>query len=249
MDWYYVREGEKVGPISDVEFQSMAAGGTVGNDTLVWNKTMKDWTRYADLPSTLGAALAAASVVNGPTCSMCGKEFAEDELIEFEGSRICANCKPSFVQQIKENSEISGVAVMRYAGFWPRFGAVFIDGIIMSLINLPANLGFQVSFARVQDGAGFIVLSIVLYVSLLLVPALYMILMHGKYGATLGKKAVGVRVVKSDGSPISYRCAIGRYFAYVLSGIILYIGYLMAAFDGEKRALHDHICNTRVIYK
>ncbi|HET6371045.1 MAG TPA: RDD family protein, partial [Nitrospiria bacterium] len=43
--------------------------------------------------------------------------------------------------------------------------------------------------------------------------------------------------------------ACGRYFAEILSGIILCIGYIMAAFDDEKRALHDRICGTRVIKK
>jgi uncharacterized RDD family membrane protein YckC len=40
---------------------------------------------------------------------------------------------------------------------------------------------------------------------------------------------------------------LGRHFAKILSGIILYIGYLMAFWDDEKRALHDRICSTRVI--
>lgn len=249
MDWYYVRDGEKVGPISDVEFQAVVAKGSVIDDTLVWNKTMKEWTRYAEISSTLGASLAMTADVNGRSCSMCGKEFADDELIQFEGSQVCANCKPNFVQQIRENSEISGAMVMRYAGFWRRWGAIFIDGIIMYVINIPANLGFQAAMAGMGDNTMLIPLAIVLYICMLVVPATYMIWMHGKYGATLGKKALGIKVVMSDGRPITYGRAIGRYFAYMLSGIILYIGYLMAAFDSEKRALHDHMCDTRVIYK
>jgi len=47
--------------------------------------------------------------------------------------------------------------------------------------------------------------------------------------------------------PITYGRATGRCFAEILSGMICYIGYLMAAFDEEKRALHDRICNTRVV--
>jgi uncharacterized RDD family membrane protein YckC len=69
-------------------------------------------------------------------------------------------------------------------------------------------------------------------------------------GATLGKMACGLRVINADGTlKISIGKAIGRYFAEMLSGVILGIGYLMVAFDSEKRALHDHICKTRVIYK
>ena len=139
--------------------------------------------------------------------------------------------------------------MMRYAGFWRRWGAVFIDGLVMIPITIPANLGFQFSFAKASEGPEFVALAIVLYLLMLVTPAIYMIWMHGKYGATVGKKVMGIKVVMSDGNPISYGRAIGRYFAYLLSGLILYVGYIMAGFDSEKRALHDHMCNTRVIYK
>ena len=75
----------------------------------------------------------------------------------------------------------------------------------------------------------------------------YETLMIGKYGATLGKMAAKVRVVTAEGGKVSYGRALGRYFSKLLSGMICAIGYIMAAFDEEKRALHDRICNTRVV--
>jgi uncharacterized RDD family membrane protein YckC len=74
-------------------------------------------------------------------------------------------------------------------------------------------------------------------------------IMVGKYGATLGKLAVKIKVVKADGSPVGYGRAFGRYFAKLLSVMICLIGLFMAFFDTEKRALHDRICNTRVVMK
>ncbi len=68
-----------------------------------------------------------------------------------------------------------------------------------------------------------------------------------KYGATPGKMALGLKVVRPNGGPIDLGRAVGRYFAKILSQIILYIGYIMAGFDAEKKALHDMICDTRVI--
>ena len=67
-------------------------------------------------------------------------------------------------------------------------------------------------------------------------------------GATLGKMALGLRVVTADGGPITAGLALGRYASTVLSAFTLMIGYIMAAFDDQKRALHDRICNTRVIH-
>jgi uncharacterized RDD family membrane protein YckC len=58
---------------------------------------------------------------------------------------------------------------------------------------------------------------------------------------------LGLKVVTANGGLISVGRAFGRYFAQILSGLILGIGYIMAAFDEQKRALHDHICGTRVI--
>ena len=69
----------------------------------------------------------------------------------------------------------------------------------------------------------------------------------GRYGATLGKMALGLRVVTSEGAPVTYARALGRYFAKLLSAFLCGIGYLLAAFDEQKRALHDRICDTRVV--
>jgi uncharacterized RDD family membrane protein YckC len=71
----------------------------------------------------------------------------------------------------------------------------------------------------------------------------------GKYGATPGKMACGLQVVRPDGGRVTYLRAFGRYFAEWLSQITLLIGYIIAAFDDEKRSLHDLICDTRVIRK
>jgi uncharacterized RDD family membrane protein YckC len=78
--------------------------------------------------------------------------------------------------------------------------------------------------------------------------AVYEIVMTGTRGATLGKMAVGIKVVRADGSPISMGLATGRYFATFVSAITLSIGYIRAGFDDQKRSLHDRICETRVIW-
>jgi uncharacterized RDD family membrane protein YckC len=76
---------------------------------------------------------------------------------------------------------------------------------------------------------------------------LYAVFFISRYSATPGKLAVGLKLVRSDGSPLSTGRIIGRYFSEWLSSITLLIGYIMAGFDEEKRALHDRICDTRVI--
>jgi uncharacterized RDD family membrane protein YckC len=83
----------------------------------------------------------------------------------------------------------------------------------------------------------------------ILIAASYNVFFVGKYGATPGKMALKLKVVRADGSSLTYGRACGRYFAELLSSLACMIGYIMAAFDEEKRALHDRICDTRVIRK
>jgi uncharacterized RDD family membrane protein YckC len=92
-------------------------------------------------------------------------------------------------------------------------------------------------------------LPLLIQIGFVFVQVAYKVFFLGKYGATPGKMACKLKVVTNGGEKISYARATGRAFSEILSGMICYIGYIMVAFDDEKRALHDHICNTRVIYK
>jgi uncharacterized RDD family membrane protein YckC len=69
----------------------------------------------------------------------------------------------------------------------------------------------------------------------------------GKFGATPGKMVCGLKVLTPEGTPISYARALGRCAAEILSRMFCFLGYIIAAFDGQKRSLHDHIASTRVI--
>jgi uncharacterized RDD family membrane protein YckC len=64
--------------------------------------------------------------------------------------------------------------------------------------------------------------------------------------ATLGKMALGLKVADEQGRRISFARATGRYFAKIISGMILLIGYIMAGFTARKQALHDMIAGTLV---
>ena len=97
----------------------------------------------------------------------------------------------------------------------------------------------------------FVALSFMPVVMLLqyAIPAVYDTWFVGKYGATPGKMACKIKIVLADGTPVTYSRALGRHFAKWVSSLILMIGFLMAAFDDERRTLHDRICETRVVRK
>ena len=106
-------------------------------------------------------------------------------------------------------------------------------------------------FMPTPDDNPFVALSFMPVFMLLqyAIPAVYDTWFVGKYGATPGKMACKLKVVVADGTPVTYSRAVGRHFAKWLSSIILAIGFIMAAFDDERRTLHDRICETRVIRK
>jgi uncharacterized RDD family membrane protein YckC len=133
-----------------------------------------------------------------------------------------------------------------YGGFWIRALAKLLDVLILAVLGaiIGAAIGFSMAASGIDDQAQ---IQSVARRGGVLLNAIYSIFMHGTFGATLGKMACGLRVVPSDFKKIGFGRATARYFSEILSTVILFIGYIMAAFDVEKRTLHDRICDTRVI--
>ncbi len=245
MQWYYEGSQKSVGPISEEEFRTLIKNGTITNSTLVWNSTMTDWKRYGELNGSSAENSGRATSV----CAECGRGFLREDMIKYGDSWVCAQCKPVFIQKLKE-----GVTVrhMNYAGFWIRFGASIIDGIITGVVNVMINIGFGAMAAVVSssgDSKNAIIFSAISTLLSLCIAIGYETFFTGKWGATIGKMACGLKVVTPEGDKVTYSRAFGRYFAKIVSSLILLIGYIMAAFDDEKRALHDRICDTRVVRK
>ena len=151
----------------------------------------------------------------------------------------------------------------RYGGFWIRFVALLIDGLLLSvaqaLIIAPfmAAIGFAASNPELmtpEDGmAAFSAMmgamGIVQAVSLVMGWLYFALMQSSKHQATLGKMALGLKVVDSEGNRLSFAKASIRYIGKFVSGIILLIGYIIAAFNPRKQALHDMIAGTYVIKK
>ena len=182
-------------------------------------------------------------------CAECKLVYPVDSMIRYKNVYICSNCKPAFMQKLAEGALVN-TGELRWAGFWIRFAATFVDGLILLPLSLGAQFLTGMSFGQIlglESRTAF--MWVVAQLLSLLTGVAYDVGLVGRYGATLGKMACGIKIVMPDGNKISYMRALGRYFAKILSSIIIYIGYIMAAFDQEKRSLHDRICNTRVVYK
>lgn len=244
--YYYMEGQERKGPIDEAAFNNLVRDGIVTNDTLVWYQGAPDWAPYGQMDRKP----SEATPVQGETvvCSECNGQFPKEDVIRFRGDLICAACKPLVMAKMSQGIS-SRTDALDYAGFWIRFGAKFIDGI---LISIPTYGAMYAAFGTVMPQDPNIFTSSTYWAINIFsygLGLLYTWLLTWKYGATLGKMACGLKVVTADGDPVGLWRALARVPAEYISAIVLGLGYVIAAFDSEKRALHDYICSTRVVYK
>ncbi|MGA3068565.1 MAG: RDD family protein, partial [Tepidisphaeraceae bacterium] len=142
---------------------------------------------------------------------------------------------------------------VQYAGFWRRWAAIFIDGILVDFVTVPLSLAMGVPFfARpgANPALAFSANRLMFQLLNLLILWLYFSLMESsKYQATVGKMALSIIVTDLDGKPIGFGQATGRFFGKILSYITLCIGFMMAGWTEKKQALHDFLASTLVICK
>ncbi|HKL26755.1 MAG TPA: RDD family protein [Desulfuromonadales bacterium] len=199
------------------------------------------------------------------TCPSCAASF------RFEGQAAkeqpAAAPRANEIQQIPENrrepalsrqdlvqtasfDQEPAMAERPKAGFWIRFVAYFFDGAIVGLVQFLLGLAFGLVTGLFVGGPGetqtaLSVLSGLLGVTISLAYGIFFI---GYCGQTPGKMITRVKVVRTDGTQITYgRAFLREVIGKFLSGILLCIGYLMVAFDSQKQGLHDKIADTYVI--
>lgn len=140
---------------------------------------------------------------------------------------------------------VAAAAVGQPAGFWIRVAASLIDGVI---VNIAMWL-----LIGVVGGLLYLLTKSLVGFYLIMLPASLAALGYHLYfpatrNATPGKQFLGLRIVREDGiDPLGYGTAVLRMVGYMVSGFIMYIGFIMVAFTDGKRGLHDMIAKTRVI--
>ncbi len=192
-------------------------------------------------------------------CAECGRPCTADELARFGDLLVCSQCKDNYAQKLREG--VAPVTAVRYGGFWLRFVASILDGIILIIVDTIIGFalrGSLIPIARQPANPGSLTEIWSMMGPSLVWSTIVNLVINGSYecifiammGATPGKMALGLKVTRPDGGPITAGRAVGRYFAKVAEGWIVligWIGYVIAGIDSQKRALHDMICDTRVI--
>ena len=119
------------------------------------------------------------------------------------------------------------------AGFGVRFVAALIDGIVIAIASS--------LLTRVMPFMKRPILSSI-------PGALYSILLWVNWqGQTIGKRAMGIKVVRADGKALDYAEAVVRYLGYIISAIPFGLGFLWVIWDKKKQGWHDKIAKTLVV--
>jgi uncharacterized RDD family membrane protein YckC len=215
-------DGREYGPIALDELKNWIRDGRVAGGTPVWRSDNALWSpaaQFAELRADIGQLVAAAG--------------------------------------------LAAVNAAAPVGFWARLGAYIVDRIVMWLLctfiwtaiaalmqwkfpEPPPNMQTFQELINYFQSLGPLVIyqMIVVFVC----GFVYEVVFNGTWGATLGKMAIGARIVRVDGSRIRYGIAALRWLAERLSDLTFCVGYLMIGFRADKRAMHDLIAGTRVIF-
>ena len=217
-------DGAEYGPAALDEIRNWIRDGRVAGSTQVWRSDTSSWTsadHYSELRSDLTDLYASARKI------------------------IAQGLRP--------------------AGFWARLGAYAVDHFVLTIIFgllwgpiarwhhwdlLPPVFPQVVNDATFhhfwEQSRAWLNNALPVYYPIFL---LYDVWLNGTYGATLGKMAIGAKILMIDGSPIGYGTAFLRWLGARLSDFVFGFGYLLIAMREDKRALHDLLAGTRVVCK
>lgn len=134
---------------------------------------------------------------------------------------------------------------MQYAGFWIRLGATVIDSLLLLMVTLPISIAIY-GWAYMQKPS--FIAGPWDFVINWIAPAVATVVFWRWWDASPGKMALQLRVLDArTGRTMSTRQAIGRYFAYLASGIPLFLGFIWIGFDPRKQGWHDKLAGSVVV--
>ena len=187
-------------------------------------------------------------------CARCGEAFCLNCIVEIGGSPYCAVCKGEILGDLRSGRPATGPEL---ASIGRRFGALFLDGLILTLpfvailVTIFAMLGLFRGVAEGRAPDPMLILAVEGGIGLAQIGAwiLYEGLMLRRNGQTAGKRAMRIRVVSAEGGPLSQGQAFGRAAMRELLGIVPCLGLVdyLTAFGQQRTCIHDMAARTRVV--
>lgn len=271
MPWYYARNGQRFGPVEESEIQRLAGEGQLGPADLTWKPGMPSWRRAGEVPELSSLFRPAAPVPPPPSFSPAPAPPSPPPYSSAPPQASYSPAPPSpqpysppppspspgtfspytppaapltAPPQAYRNPAFGVSTDVEYASFGSRFAAILLDQIllIIVLVSLSAIAGGGITGEQTPgDALMWNGISIVMQ-------WLYFAGMESSSNrATLGKKALGLRVTDLQGQQVDFLHATGRHFGKILSGLALFIGYLVMISDERKQTWHDKMSGCLVL--
>ncbi|MEI6713490.1 MAG: RDD family protein [Verrucomicrobiota bacterium] len=243
MKIYITRNGDQYGPYSIQDANAHIVSGSVTLDDLAWHEGLAGWIPLKTVPGiiqpTPATPPAPPALPTAPPPS---------------AGRVVHPTTTSSPKAAASVEGAAGTAVKEpvYAGFWIRFAALLVDMLVLVIpLQLISMVLGAVLIQGAQTAESQAELSAYVLVddfAQLIVCWLYFALLEASaWQSTIGKKALGLKVIDEKGGRMSFGQASGRYFAKLLSTFILMAGYIMVAFTARKQGLHDRLARVYVI--
>jgi uncharacterized RDD family membrane protein YckC len=242
--WYYSFGGQQYGPVPLDAISQFAAAGRLSPNDLVWQQGMPEWVPLSQLAGVLPRSAPAPHQFPPQTHPQT-----------YSPNPYAAPARAAYAA-----SSMQGGHSPQYAGFGARFLAALIDGLISQAIWLVAVLLLSIVLGVIigvigppspdKEAGIALFFQLILQFTGAAIGWLYYAGMESSSAqATLGKKALGLKVTDLDGNRITLMRATGRHFGKIVSGFIFLIGFIMAAFTEKKQALHDIMAGCLVVKK
>lgn len=252
MKWFFIDEsitdGERrQGPYSIDEIHEFVKSGKINDETQVWHSGEENWKPWSEYAKQ-------------ETAEKAKQDAERDELLQ------------NTIKALEEAIESDKLKIRRFAGFFTRAFAYLIDNLILGLVGgivlfTLSKLGGFIDVTAVQDAALAYVgnpTSQDAFQKLIDIPGMgtfftiwsvlqtiYFIVFHAIFSATPGKMLVHIHVETHSGERLSWLSSIARYLCSVLTQftMVFYgLGYIIVCIDPKRRALHDWIVRTFVVY-
>ena len=236
MEVWIGRDGERHGPYKEVDVRQWLRSGQVSPQDLGWHEGMTDWQPLSTLfPDEVRTAPPASTPPPASTYD-AGTRTAD-----------------------------TAATLTDYAGFWKRVAAYVLDALVLWIPNMLLSSLFGANeaaeaYLQAKLAAGsdpqlalqafdtyFHAIGPALMAQTVLTWLYFAACESSAWQATLGKRALGIRVTDLAGGRISFLRATGRYFGILLSAFMLCFGFLMVAWTQRKQGLHDLMARTLVL--
>ena len=244
--WFYIdTAGTQFGPATAAEVREALRLGRATEACLAWREGLADWQPIASLARELGLVPTAPPPPPGASIAPPAAPVvpAPDE----------ADANP-YRSPASAQSEVVNTTDIAYAGFIRRFAAFFIDGFIVAVLATTVTIpmaGVQPFSPNLDPMDALRAITAAQaprsLVQLVIAMLYYTLQESSAAQATLGKRALGIKVTDLQGRRLSFAHALGRWAAAALSYLTLYVGFFMAGFTARKQALHDIVAGTLVV--